>query len=181
MEYCEKKRCFIALSMPNEIKLKIKNIQEKLPDFYGKKTEIKNLHLTLKFLGEIDSCKIGKVREKLREIKLSKFDVKIFEIGVFSEKFVRIIWLGIKGGEFLQKNIDDKIKEIGFPLENRFMSHLTIGRVKSVKNKKEFLDELYGLKIPEDFKFKVNEFCLIKSVLKKTGPEYSVIEKFELI
>ena len=47
-------RCFISIDIPKEIRDKIKKIQEQLPEFVGKKTEQENLHLTLKFLGEVD-------------------------------------------------------------------------------------------------------------------------------
>jgi len=67
------KRCFIAINFDEEIKNKIVEIQKQLPEFLGKKTEIENLHLTLKFLGEIDDDKIKIVQEKLREIKFKKF------------------------------------------------------------------------------------------------------------
>ena len=63
-------RTFISVNIPEEIKEKIKEIQEKLPEFIGKKTESKNLHLTLKFLGEIDEEVLEKVKKRLKYIQL---------------------------------------------------------------------------------------------------------------
>ena len=56
--------------MSEEIKKEIKKIQDLLPEFSGKKTELQNLHLTLKFLGEIKEKDVEGIKEKLREIKI---------------------------------------------------------------------------------------------------------------
>ena len=171
-------RTFISIEIPDEIRKEIVNIQTHLPEFYGKKTEFENLHLTLKFLGEIDEGKIEKVKEKLGEIKFEKFDTEIDSIGVFSEKFIRIIWLHLKNCEELQKKIDFVLEDL-FKSEKRFMSHLTIARVKKVDDKKLFLERLNQIKVP-DLKFKVDSFYLMESKLSDKGPKYLVIEKYNL-
>lgn len=174
----EKLRCFVSIDFPKEIKKEIVKVQGQLPEFAGKKTEYENLHLTLKFLGEIDMDKLDAAQKKLREVKLKSFECEIDSIGVFSEKYIKIIWLGLKNCEGLQKKIDENLINL-FRQEARFMGHLTIARVKNVKTKKEFLDKLKLIKIPK-IKFKVNEFCLNKSILKEKGPIYFVIEKYKL-
>ncbi|MFW6283056.1 MAG: 2'-5' RNA ligase family protein [Minisyncoccales bacterium] len=70
----------------------------------------------------------------------------------------------------------------GFEKEKRFMSHLTIGRVKSLgkQSKEQFLEKLNSIKIPE-ISFQVKEFCLMSSELKSSGVEYKVIEGFGLV
>ena len=172
-------RCFISINIPKEAEKEIEKIQKKLPEFYGKKTELENLHLTLKFLSEISEEEIEKVKGKLREIKFKKFGSRINNLGVFSEKFIRIIWVYLTGCNRLQKIVDNKLKDL-FKPEKRFMSHLTIARVKNVEDKKKFLEELEKIKIPE-IKFNVDKFYLMKSELTKTGPKYEVIERYELI
>ena len=172
-------RTFISIDIPEEVGDKIKNIQDALPEFYGKKTEHENLHLTLKFLGEIDEQKIEEVKNKLKEIKLKKFESEIDCIGVFSEKFVRIVWLHLNNCGELQKIVDDKLEDL-FPLEKRFMSHLTIARVKKLKDKNEFLKKLDEIKIPE-IKFNVKSFKLKKSTLTEQGPVYETAEEYKLI
>lgn len=172
-------RIFISIDMPEEVKKEIKQIQDKLPEFFGKKTEAENLHLTLKFLGEIDESMTEKVRDTLKEVRLKKFETEIDSIGVFSEKFIRIVWLHLTGCEELQKEIDEKLKDL-FEPEKRFMSHLTIARVKSIKDKQEFLKKLKEIKIPE-IKFVVDNFRLKQSMLKEKGPRYEDIENYNLI
>ena len=172
-------RCFISINIPKEVVQDIRKIQDKLPEFYGKKTELENLHLTLKFLGEIDEDKIKEVKKKLEEIKLEKFESEINLIGVFSEKFIKIIWLHLSGCDKLQKIVDEKLKDL-FEKERRFMSHLTIARVKAIKDKKKFLEELKKIEVPK-IKFNVDKFYLMKSELTKKGPRYEIIEEYNLI
>lgn len=171
-------RCFISINVPEKIKNEIIKIQNSLPEFYGKKTESENLHLTLKFLGEINEEKIEKIRQNLKEIKFKKFESEIKGIGVFSEKFIRIIWLHLTNCNKLQKIIDENLKDL-FKPEDRFMGHLTIARVKSIKDKKKFPNELKKTEMPK-IKFVVDKFYLMKSELTAEGPEYKIIEEYNL-
>ncbi len=166
-------RTFISIDIPKEIQEKIGKIQDSLPEFIGKKIELENLHLTLKFLGEVDKKILSKVKGKLKEIKFRKFEVKVDSIGVFSEEFVRIVWLRLCGIEKLQSEVDNALNEL-FEKEKRFMSHLTIARVKQVKNKKNFLSELNEIKF-DKLKFVVENFKLKRSVLYEKGPSYEDI------
>jgi len=172
------KRCFISIELPELVREKIKKIQDILPEFKGKKTELANLHLTLKFLGEIDDEKIEKVREKLREIRYRRFEAGIDALGVFSPKFVKIVWLHLTNCDELQRQIDNSLKDL-FEKERRFMGHVTIARVKNIKDKKEFLEKIKKIKVPE-MRFCVSEFKLRQSILKPEGPEYRDIETYNL-
>jgi len=197
-------RAFISIDLPREVREEIKKIQDSLPEFRGKKTELENLHLTLKFLGEINKEKIIEIKRKLKEIDFNIFEAEINSIGVFSEKFIRIVWLYLDNCRDLQGEIDNKLKDL-FEPEFRFMSHLTIARVKNIKNKKnflkfeernslgfstskkinsvenkkKFLEELNNIKI-QKIKFIVDKFLLKQSILKPRGPEYKILESFNL-
>ncbi|KHO54858.1 MAG: 2'-5' RNA ligase [archaeon GW2011_AR19] len=218
-------RAFISLDLPAEIIKEIKKIQNALPKFVGKKTESENLHLTLKFLGEVSEEKIEQIRENLKKIKLSprddsskdiqgghenlqagdtavpsgepqKFQVSIDSIGVFSKKVIRIVWLHLTNCDALQREIDEKLSDL-FGKEQRFMGHLTIARVKNIKNsprddsskddtavpsgepKKEFLEKLKKIKIPK-INFMVENFKLKSSTFKSEGPVYEDIEIYNL-
>ena len=177
-------RTFISIHVPEDVKREIRKIQDQLPEFKGKKTEPENLHLTLKFLGEVDEAKIEKIKEKLKTIEFGKFETEIDLIGVFDNRTSKIyskkliIWLHLANCEKLQKEIDQKLEGL-FEKEKRFMGHLTIARIKEVENKKEFLEELGKIEIPK-IKFNVEEFYLMKSELTAKGPEYSVLESYEL-
>ncbi len=79
----------------------------------------------------------------------------------------------------LQKQVDDKLFDLGFAKEERFMSHLTVARIKFVKDIKGFYEHVCGINV-KDLKFKVGEFKLMKSELSRMGPSYEVLERFRL-
>lgn len=177
-------RTFIAIDLPREAINEIKRIQDlvkKKTLVTGKFTEPENLHLTLKFLGEITEEQIEEVKKRLDEIKIPLFEGRLSELGVFSPNFIKIIWVKFGGGGVfeLQKEVDDKLNGL-FKPEERFMSHITIARVKYVSDKKSFLEYLSSIKI-KDIKFPVKNFYLMKSELTPNGPVYSELGKYELI
>jgi RNA 2',3'-cyclic 3'-phosphodiesterase len=175
-------RTFIAIDIPEKIKKEIVEIQNSLPGFKGKKTEYENLHLTLKFLGEVDERTIEKMKKKLEGIKFLKFKTEIKHLGFFdnrkSYKKQLIIWLHMTNCEELQKKVDEALSDL-FEKEKRFMSHLTIARVKQIRNEQRFFNDLLKINIPE-MKFYVKEFKLKKSKLGRPGPVYEDIAVYEL-
>jgi RNA 2',3'-cyclic 3'-phosphodiesterase len=168
-------RTFIAIELPEEIKEQIVKIQKNLPEFKGKFTEKENLHLTLKFLGEVDEKILDEIKKRLREIKPKSFESEIKDMGMFSE---RIVWLSMKNCDELQKKVDDALFGL-FEKEKRFMGHLTIARIKGLKDKKNFITKLKKIKISE-MKFIVKNFNLKKSTLTEKGPVYEDIEIYNL-
>ena len=72
-------RTFIAIEFPDEVIKEVARIQEVLNNwkFTGKMTELENLHLTLKFLGEIEDNKLEEVKENLKKIKFKSFRAKL--------------------------------------------------------------------------------------------------------
>lgn len=176
-------RCFIALEISREaidyteeldLQIKKKNL------FAGKFTEPENLHLTLKFLGEISEEKLDEVKKKLKEIKFKEFEVNLGEVGTFINRLNSILWIKLQGKEIweLQKIIDDKLKDL-FESELRFMSHITIARMKKIPSKKVLLDYVKNIKVKK-INFSVKEFVLKKSELKPEGPVYTDISKYSL-
>jgi RNA 2',3'-cyclic 3'-phosphodiesterase len=171
-------RAFISIKLPTKILMQVKEIQERLPEFIGKRTELMNLHLTLKFLGEISFEKMEETKERLKKINFNKFEVEICEIGFFDKQDHGIVWLKLSNCGALQKEVDEALNEL-YEKEKRFMSHLTIARIKKVKEKKNFLESLKKIEIPKLF-FIVDKFYLVQSKLKKEGPEYADLESYGL-
>ena len=174
-----KVRAFISVDIPKNIQEEIRKIQEILPRFNGKFTETENLHLTLKFLGDIDGEILLEVKRRLKEINFKSFETRISGIGVFSPEYVKIVWVKLDNCEKLQNAVDEKLSDI-FEREKRFMSHLTIARVKNIKNKKSFLEELGKIKIPLMLRFRVKNFKLKKSILTPEGPVHENLEIYPL-
>jgi len=175
-------RVFIAVDLPREAINYIEELQKLIGKqnlFTGKFTEPENLHLTLKFLGEIDAEKVSEIQEKLKTIEFPAFEAELGEVGAFSKKFIKIIWIKLEGKiTLLQEKIDEALSEL-FAKENRFMSHITIARVKNVKDKRILLSYIKTMKT-QKIKFKVDKFFLKKSELKSEGPVYEDLESYEL-
>ncbi|MEM4330973.1 MAG: RNA 2',3'-cyclic phosphodiesterase [Candidatus Pacearchaeota archaeon] len=171
-------RVFISLEFPENILEIVKEVQQKLPEFIGKKTEKENLHLTLKFLGEIEEDKVEIVKKRLESINFKKFEASLGEIGVFSEDFIRIVWIHVTNCDELQKRIDECLEDL-FPKEKRFMSHLTIARVKKVLDKKSFLEKIRKINFQKE-SFTVKKFFLKESLLRKEGPVYKTLKEYNL-
>jgi 2'-5' RNA ligase len=178
-------RCFIAIDLPDEIKSRIFHEFEKLPKslFKGKITKKENLHLTLKFLGDITKDEVEKIKSRLKETKLEKFNCKIGKTGFFDENHARILWVELESNSNqlhnLQKLIEEKLPE--FRVDNKeFNSHITTARIKSTTNKEMFLKEIKKIHF-KDLEFEITNFYLMKSELKREGANYKVIEKYSLV
>jgi len=176
-------RAFIAVDFSKKIQeelIKIQKSIKKLGLIKAKFVEPENLHLTLKFLGEISEKQADEIKIRLDGIGLKKFPAKFEEIGVFSEKYVRIVWLKLGGeGIFnLQGIIDDRLADL-FPPESRFMSHVTLIRPKALDDRKAFIANLKKIKlnIPE---FVVDSFSFKKSQLTPKGAIYTTIKDYKL-
>lgn len=171
-------RCFIAIELPEEVKKEIISIQKELIHsglIKGKLTETNNLHLTLKFIGEISEERVNYVKDRLKELKFSSFNAELDKLGVFDQKFVRIIWISLKGKELfdLQTKIDEVLEDL-FNKEDRFMAHITIARPKFVNSRKKLFEFLEKSKFKK-ISFKINKVYLKKSELTSSGPKYSTL------
>ena len=140
-------------------------------------TPVENLHLTLKFLGEISEETIKKVRERLQRVNISSFEIHLGKVGVFSPHIPRILWIKLIGAETLQKKIDKALADL-FSVEYRFMGHVTLARIKYISKKKEFNEYVSGLQ--SSLGGIAREFSLQKSTLLPDGAMYEVIERYSL-
>jgi 2'-5' RNA ligase len=133
-------RAFIALNMNDEVRERIdhvsRELQEKLDGLPVRWVPVENIHLTLKFLGDVSVANQDMLAEQLEQTAAlnQEFAFSVGELGVFPNwKRLRVIWLGIEGpGELqnLQRSIDVESARIGYPSDDRpFSPHLTLGRV----------------------------------------------------
>ena len=176
-------RAFICLTFPDEIMKEITRIQSLIlkTKFTGKITEPENLHLTLKFLGEMPLEKLDEIKSLLSLIKFKPFEATLQHTGTFNHhKLPRIAWLKISSKELfeLQEQIDDSLSAL-LPKENRFMSHLTLARIKYVKSPELFVKYVKQIK-PKKLKFQVSSFKLMSSELKPLGPSYTLLQEYNL-
>jgi 2'-5' RNA ligase len=174
-------RLFIAFDVSEEVKNYLLGLQKKLPSD-SKFNLVKEFHLTLKFLGDVDTDKVDAIKAFLSNISSNQFTAKTRGLGVFpDEKMIRVVWVGLEPEEkiaALQQEIEKALLDM-FPRDTRFHPHLTLARVKSVKDKKDFIEQLNKLTIKE-IEFQVNSFKLIKSELTPDGPVYEDLAEFSL-
>jgi len=187
----EKIRSFIAVNLNSEIKEYLTSLQNilNIPGSKIKWVEKDNLHLTMKFLGYISLEQTVLIKSELKEIanRCSPFIIKLSSnIGIFpTYKMPRIIWVGIKEGvnqlEELYNSIETMLYKKGFPRENKdFSNHITIGRVKFIKDKANFIQILKRIKI-NNLSQEVSSIDLMKSKLTPSGPIYNITAKFPLL
>lgn len=177
-------RLFIAIDLPLDVKDYLYNLQKSFDKNLAKITWVskKNLHLTLKFLGEIDASKLDEIKKILRNIKFSSFEVSLNNFTCFPDfSFPRVLWVALKPEDNIFKLaqlIDEETLLIS-KSDVQFKAHLTIGRVKTIKFKERFTEQLKKIKI-EKIKFRIDSFTLYKSTLSAQGPSYDVVEKYKL-
>jgi RNA 2',3'-cyclic 3'-phosphodiesterase len=185
-------RTFIAIELPKEIKEYLAKLQQELKTAQAdvKWVEPDNIHLTLKFLGEIDDTLLEKITAIINDVanKISAFKLRINSLGAFPKiDSPRVIWVGVDAGDKEVKEIAGKLEEeiakIGIPKEDRpFSSHITIGRTKSGLNQQKLVQVLkdkfdLGGKNPE---FSASKITLFKSTLSPKGPAYEILKEADL-
>lgn len=182
-------RAFIAVDLDDPVIEKVCNVVEILK---SRITEIRwlrkeNLHLTLKFLGNIAESQVEPITAALRHPLglFSPCTISAKALGVFPDfRRPKILWVGLTGDQLVQlaAEIESALMPIGFTPENRaFTPHLTIGRWREgsrpAKNLRQEIDSL------NDFEFgacAVRQIVLFQSVLKPEGASYSELRTIQL-
>jgi RNA 2',3'-cyclic 3'-phosphodiesterase len=183
-------RTFIAVEIPDNITSAIRELQQGLKD-YGvdiRWIRPENIHLTLKFLGDVRAADIDNIYEAISRTVdgIAAIPLKAKGIGVFPGiKRPRVLWVGLTGQleslMKLQKMLDSNLKGIGFPQEKRsFKGHLTIGRINTIMPGKKFGDALMAFRNFESEAFIAHKIILFKSELKPQGAVYTLLESTTL-
>ena len=170
-------RVFVSIEISNyEVINSIKKFQ-KIIKIDAKPTELKNLHFTLQFLGEVSEQIIDKIIQSLNTIEFSKFDISLKGIGAFPKlKSPKIIWIGTdeKSGKMmteLSKKVEKALEPLGFSSEKPFKPHITVFRIK-----KKIGDITKEMENHKNVNFGIQEITSIKlkkSELTLNGPVYS--------
>ena len=181
-------RAFLAVDLDDDLKPKINRIikEFKKTDASIKYVDLANLHLTLKFFGDIDIEGIDLLSQRISDVvsDFEPFSIKIKGCGAFpNTNRIKVIWVGLEDDAILKDlhdRLDAEFEKLGFELDRKFSSHLTIGRMRSGKNKdkvKSAIDSFGDVEIGE---MNVDRIILKKSTLKPSGPIYDDVKIFEL-
>jgi len=183
-------RCFVAVPVADAVRDLLVRVQETLrrADAAVKWVERENLHLTLKFLGELDEGRVDALKGLLaaEAARWRPMTLRYAGIGTFPEGGVpRVVWAGATGDverlAGLASAVERHAEAVGVPRERHpFVAHLTIGRVKSDRNVKRLLAAIEPQRQVPLGRDGIASFTLLRSTLGSAGPVYDALETFPL-
>lgn len=186
-----KARIFIAIELSESIRQRLERIQSELKkiDADVKWVNPKTIHLTLKFLGDVPQNDLDKVCAAIEEglKNFSKFKFQINNLGCFPPRgSPKIIWAGVDAGSDLLRQIAETLSaRVSMFCEKNddkeFSAHITLGRVRSNKNVIRLADLIKTAPLKFSETQSVDHITLFKSDLTPSGPNYSIIQTFELM
>ncbi len=183
-------RSFIAVELPAAVISLLDNLQQELQALGLKARWVRpqNIHLTLKFLGNIDPAAIEDIGEAMAEAAgdCAPFALTVGGIGFFPGiKRPRVIWVGLGGATTvllnLQRNLANRLAAVGFAKEKRsFKAHLTLGRIRRAVHPNILGQALEDYSDLENLNFSADRIILFKSDLKPSGAVYTHLKQAEL-
>ncbi|MCF7955634.1 MAG: RNA 2',3'-cyclic phosphodiesterase [Phycisphaerae bacterium] len=184
-------RTFIAIDIGEKVAANIGVLQGEINDcLAGNHPGIKwvdpgLIHLTLKFLGDVDENQIAGITEIVAGTaeKFKKFAIEVEKVNSFGRP-PRVVWIGIKESDILcrlQSRLDSRLTKAGFEAdEKKFVGHLTLCRVKNPATGKQIKRIIKAFEGFSAGKIHVKSICVYKSELTKTGPEYTLLSRNDL-
>lgn len=167
-------RLFVAIPIPDQLRLRLTGLRGQIPG--ARWTPPENMHLTLRFVGELDEDAAEDVHDALSRMTAEPFDVQLSGVGHFESRGkVRALWAGVARNEALahfQSRIEVACQRAGLaPESRRFHPHVTLARCRdtSLARVAPFVAEHAGFTTPV---FQVERFVLYSSVLGRSGSVY---------
>jgi 2'-5' RNA ligase len=183
-------RLFWALNLPGELKTKLAGFQAELkkisPD--AKWVEQENLHLTVKFLGAVESSRVPALTQAVAKSVsgLAPFRLELAGWGTFGRP-ARVLWTGVTGDladlQELRTRVEAALVPLGFAAEKKpFSPHLTLARFRSSRNLVALREQASALAAEQGLwgEFMVDRIDLMRSTLTRQGPVYRVISAVDL-
>ncbi len=175
-------RLFIAIAIPVSIKGEIADLGRSIPG--ARPVPVEQMHLTLKFIGEVEGSRVLDIRGTLSEISRPRFALQLQGVGTFPPRGTpRVLWVGVHPtGDLLalRQAIEKKLVEIDIPREKqKYSPHLTLARLNKspLHRLQQFLAGNAFLQTPD---FPVTAFILYKSQLTRNGAIHTLVESYTL-
>jgi len=178
-------RAFIAVEIDRDTQSALGTVAtqiQKTSSLIVKWTPNRNIHLTLKFLGEVETWELGSIQQLLRDVanQFRSFSANITQLGAFpSLGNPRVIWIGLDAPSplfQLARAIEVSTRNLGFSTDDKpFIPHLTLGRVHPTITREQQNDLSKGLRsipIPIFKPIQIQSITLFQSILKPGGSEY---------
>lgn len=169
-------RLFIALSLPDEVRDRLALLGHGLPNARWVAPE--SLHLTLRFVGDLEGPQAHDLDDMLSTIDLPEFELTLSGLGTFDEgRRLRSLWVGVEPSEPLQRlqaKVETAAQRAGLPAERRkFKPHVTLARFKDNPSELKLQHYLAANALFRCGPFPVEEFVLYSSFLAHTGALYA--------
>src|SRR5712691_1513061 len=177
-------RSFISIDLEDQqILSRIASILSSLQALGGdlKPVERENIHLTLKFLGNVSAPRMTEVKSSLKRLPFPAFPAEIKGAGAFPNlNHMNVIWVGVNEGwtqvEQIYEQVEKLMSGLGFRRENRpFSPHITIARVRSGRMRDEIANFLQHISDESFGTITVDKVRLKQSILSSSGPKYSTL------
>jgi 2'-5' RNA ligase len=174
-------RLFVALSLPDAVVDSLLALQGGVPGARWQTRE--QLHLTLRFIGEVDGLGMVAIDDALSTISAPAFRLELKAVGSFGGKTPRDLWAGVKPSDalsHLQRKIESALQRIGLPAEKRkYTPHVTLARLKGSQNGR-VVDFLTHHALYASGEFPVDGFILYSSKMTSDGSIYRAEKAYRL-
>lgn len=183
-------RAFVAVPLPDAVTVFLLQLQARLqlPGRTIRWVAAKNIHLTLKFLGDIDPSQVPAIAAQMDAAAgaTAAFSLTAKGLGVFPNlRHARVLWVGLAGErgrlEAIQATLESGLESVGFKREARgFAAHLTIGRIRRHVDAQTIGALVDPLTDEASDGFRVEKLVLFKSILRSSGAEYTQLHTSHL-
>jgi 2'-5' RNA ligase len=179
-------RLFVALDIPSAVRENLATLLKSLRAVSPQTRWVRpeNLHVTLKFMGELPETKLPATRSALAAVHSDQpVSVDFRGLGFFpNEKRPRVFWAGIEASpnlKTLAADVERVVEKLGIPRERRpFSPHLTLARFEPPGLPEKLRSAIQENMAREFGSFRTNQYQLIESKLKLSGGEYTTLESF---
>lgn len=182
----EEWRTFCAIELSAEVRAQlqdhVRRLREAVPEAAASWSKPENVHLTLKFFGNVPKDKLTRISNAASRVASEPFTIEIGGAGVFPKASrPQVLWIGVKdpSGQLteLQRRFEEECAKEGFAKENRaYKPHLTIARLRHPEGARKLAETHLQTKF-SPIEIRVNEVVLFRSQLSPKGSIYTVISK----
>jgi len=179
-------RVFCAIELPDAVRARledhVRRLRKEVPDAAASWSRVENIHLTLKFFGNVEVKQIARISEAAERTvrQFSTFQIGVGETGVFPRPSrPQVLWIGVSdpSGQLtaLQEKFEDECAAEGFAKEDRaYRPHLTIARLRRPEDARDLAETHLQMKF-EPVDVAVKELVVFRSELSPKGSKYTVI------
>ena len=184
-------RVFCAIELPDAVRARledhVRRLRKEVPDAAASWSRVENIHLTLKFFGNVEVKRIEKISAAAEHVarEFSTFQIGVGETGVFPRPSrPQVLWIGVSdpSGQLnaLQEKFEDECAAAGFLKENRaYRPHLTIARLRKPEGSRQLADAHLKMKF-ESIEIDFKELVVFRSELSPKGSRYTALSRHQV-